>query len=292
MKTFVYKLLAYIAVLIATLFILDYVYTASYYNPVNPRSKTSWVMSFKSKDTLDYALFGSSRCLNSINPTIINKKLGTNGLNLAYAACNPFEIKLSIKTLLKKQPVKRIFIQMDYSFNNTEPDPIAKVEWMPFLKEDYVFEAFKVYDKDYRYLRHIPFYRYMKYDGKIGIRDFILSYTKESIKNKNYGYDPLNGSLKKAEVSKSKLKAIENPHLKEIIAFCETSDIQLEFFTAPIYAFEGKNTVLEKMLPNYSDFTNVFKDPNKFQDKLHINDEGATEFTTLFMDYYFLNSKL
>ncbi|MBT8309089.1 MAG: hypothetical protein HKO72_12405 [Flavobacteriaceae bacterium] len=287
MKRFLKTFAIYILILIGFLFVLEFVFTYSYYNPKNPRSKVSWIMSMDSKDTLDYALFGSSRCIHSIDPTIINEKLGTNGLNLAYAASNPLEVKLSLKTLLKKKIVKRIFVQVDYSYNQLGPHPLAEISWMPFIKEDYVYDEFRVFDKKYWWIKSIPFYRYMIYDSKIGIRDLIFNYTKKGALDQNSGYVPLYNVLKTEKIHTSQPKKIENPHLKAVIEICEENGIKVDFFTAPIYKFEGDHSALNKLLPNYKDFSTVVSDRNKFQDNTHINHEGAKEFTELFMTYYF-----
>jgi len=287
MKKFINKIIIYFLILVAALFILESLYTYSYYNPINARTKTSWIMSFKTKDTLDYALFGSSRCIHSIDPTMINDKLGINGLNLAYQASNPLEVKLTLKTLLKKKYVKRIFIQVDYSYNQLGPHPLAEIAWMPFLKEDYIYNEYKLYDAKYWYLKNLPFYRYMKYDSKIGFRDWLFSYTKKSTLYDNFGYVPIFNVLKDDKAKKTMVKPIENPHLKEVIEICSKANIEVHFFTAPIYRFEGDYSALDKFLPDYTDFTQVITDRNKFQDNTHINDDGAKEFTQIFLNHYF-----
>lgn len=287
MKVFTNKILVYLLTVVVVLFLLEIIYTNAFYNPINPRSKTSWMMSLDSKDTLDYALFGSSRCIHSVNPTIINNRIGTNGLNLAYQASNPLEVKLSFKTLLKRKHVKRIFVQVDYSYNQLKPHPLAEIAWMPFLKEDYVYDEFKDYDNKYWYLKNIPFYRYMKYDSKIGFRDLLFNYTKKSNIIDNYGYVPLTNTLKIDEPNNSSVKALENPHIKEVIDICEKANIKVDFFTAPIYRFQGDYTALKTYLPNYTNFSKVLDDISSFQDNTHINDKGAEAFTELFMNHYF-----
>jgi len=290
MKQFLKTVLFYMAIIVVLLFLFEWLFTHSYYNPKHPRSKVSWMMSMDNKDTLDYALFGSSRCVHSVNPQIINKAFATNGINLAYQAGNPLEVKLSLKTLLKKRHVKRIFVQADYSYDQHGPHKLAEIVWMPFLKEDYVYNEYKIYGNKYTYLKNIPFYRYMKYDGKIGFRDLFLNYAKESNVTHNQGYVPIQGTMKYNLMNSSKPKPIENPHLKEVIAICKEKGIEIDFFTAPMYAFDGDNSTLKNMLPNYKDFTSVVKDPKKFQDNTHVNDKGATVFTEIFMNYYFSNS--
>jgi hypothetical protein len=244
-------------------------------------------MSLDSKDTLDYALFGSSRCIHTINPSIINNRLGTNGLNLAYQASNPLEVKLTLKTLLKRNHVKRIFVQVDYSYNQIGPHPLAEIPWMPFIKEPFVYDELKQYDEKYTYLKNIPFYRYMKYDSKIGFRDLLFNYTKKSAIPENFGYAPKYDIMQKYEANKSKPKAIKNPHIDDVMKICKERGIIVEFFTAPIYLFKGDNSGLRKMLPNYTDFTSSITDRNKFQDNTHINDNGAKEFTEIFLNHYF-----
>jgi len=286
-KAFTNRVLLYILIIIAILYILEIVYSYAFYNPVNPRSKTSWIMSLESKDTLDYALFGSSRCLHSLDPAIINNKIGTNGLNLAYQAGNPLDVKLSLKTLLKKQSVKRVFIQVDYSYDQLKPHPLAEIIWMPLLKEDYVYNEFKKYDSKYWYLRNIPFYRYMKYDSKIGFRDIFFSYAKKSNITTYNGYSPLYSTLKTDKPHISNVKQMENPHLKEVIEICKKANIQVDFFTGPIYRFEGDYSALQTYLPNYSNFSNAISEKDNFKDNTHLNDKGTKIFTELFIKQYF-----
>ena len=69
-----------------------------------------------------------------------------------------------------------MFIQVDYIFNQTQPDVLAIVGWLPFIKEKKVYSELIKYDNKYRLFKFIPFYRYQLFDPKIGVRNVSLIY--------------------------------------------------------------------------------------------------------------------
>mgnify|MGYP000200449012 FL=1 len=118
------SLLNYIAIILIVIvsvsYVLDAIYTKTYYSAV-PRNKVTWLRQMDSTN-LDYAIFGSSRCIHFIQPKIIKEKTEKDGLNLACVSCGPIEVKLMVKEFLNKHSAKEIFVQLDYSHNTEEPN--------------------------------------------------------------------------------------------------------------------------------------------------------------------------
>ena len=271
---------------------LDWFYTYSYHHPIHARNKPSYAKKFDDVK-FDYALFGSSRCIYHLNPMQINKKTGLTGVNLGYSASSPFEIKLMVQEFLKNQSPKKIFIQIGDRYNQIQPDTLASVAWMPFLSDEYVSKEFYKWseDPDFLYYDQVPFYRYVNYESKLGIRNVALSFFKNSNFEPQLGFSAITNGKKVHEKPKTfyTLEDEKNPHLEEIINFCESKQVEVYFFTAPFYRFseENQNQVLIKYLTNYSDFSTLYDDPALFSDRDHLNYKGAEKFTELFINEYF-----
>ncbi|HIB35958.1 hypothetical protein [Mesonia sp.] len=282
-----FKLLLYILLgLVILAYGLEWLYTHSYKHPVNPRNKVSWLNKLEQKK-YDYALFGSSRCLNTVNPKQIDKATGLSGINMAYNGSNSFEIKLMVKQFVDKFKPKEIFVQVDDRFDRERNDPTSSIFWIPFIDNEYIYSEFMKRDSLAWYYRNIPFYKYLLYESKIGLRDVSLSYIKNnSFENLN-GFVPTNGSLEGFDHKIKQLPDRQNIHLSEIIDICEKENIKLYFFTAPYFEFDLNTEVIKKHLPNYKDFSTVIDEKQMFHDQGHLNAKGAKEFTKIFIEEYF-----
>lgn len=287
------KLSQYIAslvlIIILILYSLDYLFTNTYYHGTI-RSKTSWVKSTIFPNSLDYVLLGSSRCIHHLQPEIISQTTHKHGLNLGSAASGPVEIKLMLMQVIQNTSVKKVFIQIDNNFNQTQPNNLAIVGWLPFIKEKEIYSELVKYDTKYSLYKNIPFYRYQIFDPKIGTRNVSLMLSgKESVFIHEGGYVPLKNVLQKEPLYDKPIHDIENKIFKEIIQICHSNKIEVYFFTSPIYNSKTDFSILNKYLPNYKDFSNSMIDRNLYSDGTHLNHQGATNFTKLFAKTYFNN---
>jgi len=277
--------------IIGFLYLFDFIYTQAYYSTVI-RNKNSWTKSDKFPDSLDYVLLGSSRCIHHIQPELIAKKTSKQGLNLGYPACGPVEIKLMLHQVIKECSVKKIYIQVDEKYNETKPNTLAIVSWLPFIHEDYIYQEIKKYDSRAFFHKYIPFYRYQINDPKIGFRNVALTYFgKESQFLKQQGYMPLTGR-KSANSQKGftfDFVKERNPIFDEILKTARKHEIEVFFFTAPYFRNRVDFSYLGTVLDNYYDFSNLTNDPNHFKNISHLNHDGATLFTNQFIKHYFKN---
>jgi len=66
----------------------------------------------------------------------------------------------------------------------------------------------------------------------------------------------------------------QNRHITELIEYCESKDVDIAFFTAPLYHNNTDFSGFEQSLPNYHSFARSFEDATLFKDYSHLNEEG------------------
>jgi hypothetical protein len=270
--------------IVGVLYLLDFSFTKVYENSV-PRTKIQYLRSFKNKK-VDYIFLGSSRVENGIVPELIMYKTGKIAINLGFQAAKMSDIYIMLK-LIKEYNIKaeKIFIQIDYIFN-IEDGHSNVLEWelMPFIRENQITkEYFNNHFSDKRELYNIPFYRYCRYEPKIGFREFFLNtVNKETPVIKNYGFVPLYGnSTEHNNTLPAEINA-ENKYYDEVKKFIKNNNMKVLYFCAP-FCKHTKNLFfvnkLKNKIPELYDFSQVVSDDAMFQNCSHLNREGAFFFT-------------
>jgi hypothetical protein len=271
-------------IIFVSLYSLDFIYTLGYQNGT-PRNKVAYLMQ-NENDTIDYIFIGSSRVDNTIDSEVIESITGYSAINLGFQGAK-IDDYLTILMLLqdKKIKFKKIFIQVDYVYNLGGNSEILRSELMPFIGNTVISKALQSQGSEYYKLKYIPFYRYLKYDYKIGFREVFNTV----IGNKNT-IDLNNGYFPKYGYSGQELKstlpnqiANENISLNKIDSFAKNHNINIIYFIAP-FCPNTKNleysTKLKDKLPIFLDYSNLFPyQDNYFYDCNHLNNEGAHEFS-------------
>lgn len=151
-------------------------------------------------------------------------------------------------------------------------------------------ENLKLKSKTYRYnsklvqiikCNYIPSPEYKGYEALIGKMD-IKSFTKDLEKESN------TIKHKSADIDGSKLE-----YVKKFIMLCKENDIRLVFMYSPYYNSDlSYGTKLIKKIaesegiPFYDFVTNsIFNTPEYFKDVMHLNDEGAREYSKYIIQY-------
>ncbi len=285
MKKFVKYIFSLVLVVIVLMLLLDYSYTTMYKNGA-PRSKVMWMNNLKN-ESLDFVIFGSSRANHFVDPNMILDKTRQNGINLAIPGSGPIEIKLAVQKFLQKNTSKRIFIQVDYNFNQEPPGKIGQLSWIPFIVDSEVYNVFKPYGREYYLYKNVPFYRYLTFESRLGFRTVILSCFKGIDYSTSRGYREVYGTIISDKLFSFSLKDNPNPHYEEINKICKEHNIEVFYFTSPIYKPNGSFEVLEKYLPNYYNLSTSIKDKDLFKDHTHLNEKGAVVFTDIFINLFF-----
>ena len=100
-------------------FIINALFTFAFV-PANGASEVMWNDYYKMKD-LDTVYVGSSVCLRSFNPYIIDEKLGTNSFNMGTPS-QPMDLTyLALNTAIEQHDIERVYFGFGY-FNLTMPN--------------------------------------------------------------------------------------------------------------------------------------------------------------------------
>jgi hypothetical protein len=222
-----------------------------------------------------------------LNETLLNEKYGLNGMNLAHASFRANEQLMITEALLaNNNKICTLFIQVDNLWNELEPSFLASHIFMPFIYEDLVAKNY-LQQKGYLKYYYIPFYKYISFEPKIGIRNVIMNLlSKQSISKTMFEAHDVNNYEGPAKYS-YKLIDKMNPYIEKIITICKQNNINLMFYTAPIYNLESNNDIFYKYLTDYTDFSSIISDSTFFRDALHLNNSGAKLFTECFGKHYF-----
>jgi hypothetical protein len=253
-----------------------------------PQNKVQYINSLKNRK-INYIFIGSSRVENSIVSNQIEKKtnkstvnLGVRGLRLKDAIC--------IVKLLNYNNVSydKLFIQLDYSFNyESEFSKFFNFEILPYYNSTnfIIDEYIKSTNEKYLFYKYIPFYMYTQSDELIGFRK-ILSALFTSISNfeKYNGYEPLEGvSTRQSELIPSEVVK-KNKDFVELNVLLKSLKTEVVYFSTPI-SIECSNQQyfdkLKKVVPSLKNFHNVIKNKEYFFDNLHLNNEGAQQFSDI-----------
>jgi len=283
------KFINYIAILFATIFlimaVLDLVYT-SVYEYSNPRNKFQYILNLKPQK-INYIFLGSSRTANSIVTSEVIKTSGLKAINLGMEGAQLDDNLLQLKLLLDKGVVAdKIFLQVDYQFENLKKSSIAKADAIPFIHNRIIKEHLEKEIEDFSTMYYIPFYRYMVNDYKIGFREFFFSIINKKPKiDLNDGFTPKKESRDLKEQILPNSIASRNLTIEKMQRLCDEKNIELVYFCAP-FCSKVKNIEyvkkLKAKLPGLQDYSSAFKD-SLFFDCGHLNDRGALLFTKLFI---------
>lgn len=289
MKKFILYLFSLLLGLTIILYLLDLTYTYVFTHGT-PRNKISYLLSLKNQ-RISYVFLGSSRVDNTIDSEVIESRTGKRALNLGVQGGKLDDSFLMLQ-LLHRQGITSdtVFIQVDYIFNMEGNSEILKSNLMPHINQAPISNFIRERSSDYYYLRYLPFYRYLKYDYKIGFREFVSTLLgKKPNHNLENGYRPKYGQANQKLIGKlpAKIKN-SNKTIGAINRYASQHNINIVYFMAPFCS----NTInldygakLTKKIPGFLDFSTVFEDHDEyFFNCGHLNDKGAKEFSQLLAD--------
>ena len=262
---------------------------------------------YTSKKNIDIAFVGSSHCINSFVPSIIDNKLNLYTFNIGSSSQCLDGSLILIQELCSFNKPKHIYLELYYDVNRDEYKD-RKQMTSTYILSDYIKPSFKKFiyllnasSKDYYVDSFILARRNWK---KILNFDYIFNLIKkkQSVAYKNYKFDKLNESQRKNNIYyvdrgyctsdkiflshwndragvnnfDKQIKMTEKndwyKSLLQIINYCKKKNIKLTFVIAPI---PNWNVAGKKNYQKYYDFI------NNIAKKYDIN----------FFDFNFCNSK-
>jgi len=289
MKQFFKCVVGVFIFVMVTLVVLDFVYTKIYENKV-VSNKVKYLMSLKNSH-FDAVFFGSSRVDNHIVTSEFKKK----GFSIVNGGIQGVSLKdnlLFLKILTNNNVTfDRLFVQLDHVYNKSELSHTSYTELLPYFRDPLVKDFFKEEFNDFNRYYYIPFYRYAVNDYRIGFRGVIANLLSDKRVNGVFNdYNPLYGSFKMSTCHlPSKLS--ENPTaFNKIKSFCTENNMEVVYFTAPFCTKLKPSpftNLLAKQIPNYKDYSTLYKDDLLFQNCSHLNNSGAVNFTQKIISDYF-----
>jgi hypothetical protein len=194
--------------------------------------------------------------------------------------------------MANKFQIKNLILEADLSICNEKRDEGTTARFMPYIHTNTLIKEHYKKESDFNTLYYLPFYRYIKFDAKIGFREVyqvLANNPTNTLHNK--GYYPLisdkKGSMKN---DISSLIVIRNKYYEEIKKICKKNNINLIVVMTPMC----KNTKgldyfdkVKKQYPEINNFENTISDDRYFASCGHLNNEGAILYTKHILNTFF-----
>jgi hypothetical protein len=290
MKRFFKHTVLFVFILFIASLLLDVIFT-TIISQSSERNKVENVMHSYGKK-YDVVIMGTSRANNHFVTDLFEKK-GLKSFNYGISGSHLFETSLLLKLMItNKFQIKNLILEADLSICNEKRDEGTTARFMPYIHTNSSIKEHYKNELDFKQLFYVPFYRYIKFDAKIGFREVyeVLS-NKPTNTLYNKGYYPLisdkKGSMKN---DISTLKVIRNKYYEEIKQICKQNNINLIVVMTPMC----KNTKgldyfdnVKKQYPEINNFENTVTDDRYFASCGHLNNEGAIIYTNHIINTFF-----
>ncbi len=293
MRRFLRKILVLCALLLVAAIALDRISTAIFRK--GRTVKAQWMHNMKGQH-YDLVITGSSRGWWNIDMNAINERCGIRSINLATNHFRPAEILLGLKIFLANgNTTDRLLLEVGYQ-KASDADEIFSAtiyDHLPWLEEDLVFDHLSERDREFKWLRRIPYARYAKYNALWGPEEAIVTLldkrrtlfdsTGSFFTDREYhGYPYL------------EIDAIDmsfDPDLAETIEICRREGIAVEAFMAPYYKLRiapGTNEEFHDMMDIYGielhDHSQLLDSSIYFDDNWHLGHRGGEAYTNILME--------
>ena len=278
-----------IIVLIAVL--LDGLYSVMFMQSKN-RGKIETVINSKAK-YYDVIILGSSRANNHFVSKMFEEK-GLKAFNYGMSGGHLFEASLMLKLMIeRKYKIKNIILEADLNLSNEHQAEGISALFLPYIHSSQIIKKHFETQDNFNELYYIPFYRYIKFDNKIGFREvFLIATHKKTVTLDNYGYYPLrkqkNGNMKNNIVNLNPLR--HNKYYEEIKNVCKANNINFIAVMTPMCEKTIGMDYFEKVkniYPEIHNYENAVIEDKYFSSCGHMNDTGAKIFTAKILNDFF-----
>jgi hypothetical protein len=291
MQKFILYILKILILTIVIAIALDFIYTAVYLQS-NNRGKIDHVYNSKNEN-YDVIILGSSRANNHFVAQMFNDK-GLRAFNYGMSGGHLFEASLLLKLMVERDyKIKNLILETDLNLSNEHRDFGISSKFLPYLHQSELIKKHFLQEVDFKELYYIPFYRYIKFDERIGFREFYkvgLKIPTNTLDNK--GYYPLgkkpNANMKNNITNLKPL--IHNKYYEEIKQICKDNNINfIPIMTPMCENTKGINYFekVQKLYPEIHNYENVVVENKYFSSCGHMNDTGARLFTARILKDFF-----
>ena len=271
--------------------VLDFGYTKVFLQSSN-RGKIEKVFNSKG-EKYDVVILGSSRANNHFVAPMFEER-GLKTFNYGMSGGHLFEASLLLQLMIERNyQIKNVILEADLNLSNDHQAEGISAKFLPFLHESETIRGHFEKESDYMELYYIPFYRYVKYDAKIGVREvWDTSRNKPTSLLDNKGYYPLgkkpNANMKNNIANLNPLK--KNQYYYEIKQLCEQKGINFIAVMTPMCENTKGMDYFDKvkeLYPEIHNYENAVLEDKYFSSCGHLNDAGARLFTARFLKDFF-----
>jgi hypothetical protein len=209
-----------------------------------------------------------------------------------------FETSLLLKLMVERGwKIKNVIVETDLNLSNEKRDDGTFGRFMPFMHQSKTITNHFKKEADFMELYYVPFYRYLKFDEKIGFRSWYKTLVNEPTNMMQHqGYYPL-GHNPNANMKNNieNLKPLRNRYFEEIKQICKANAIHLIAVTTPMCANVKGMEYFKKvkaLYPEIKEYEHVVEGDQYFSSCGHMNDKGARLFTTKIIDDLFKKSEI
>jgi|GEM_PF-1171728 len=287
-------ILVFVLLLMALGLALDPVFTRLFQN--GRGMKSQWLARMHHQH-FDAVIMGSSRALWNINTIAIDTTCDVRVVNLANNHLTPAEFLLTLKIFLRNgNRADRILLQVDQNTLSTDADlHSSKVyEYVPYLDDTLVYEHLRARDSEWFWLKHVPFWRYVKYNFKWGVEQAfysVLDRSPEPFDSTGAFFSPNEQFYLKKDVNFPRITDRLGTDLEAVFELCRTNGIEVVPFTAPSFRRDMPDSVRAfpaRLLAAHGhrllDFSDSLDGQHLFNDNKHFNRAGGALFTRMLIE--------
>lgn len=283
MKKFLSYILGIFLLTVLIAVLLDGLYTYIFMQSKN-RGKIETVFNSTAKK-YDVVILGSSRANNHFVSQMFEDK-GLKTFNYGMSGGHLFEASLLLKLMIeRKYEIKNVILEADLNLSNDQESEGVAAKFLPYIHYSKVIKDHLSIEENFEELYYIPFYRYIKFDSKVGFREVYKIAVKEKTNTlDNLGYYPLekhkNGNMKNDIVNLNPLP--HNKYYEEIKDICKKNNINFIAVMTPMCEnVVGMNYFdkVKKAYPEIYNYENVVIEDKYFSSCGHMTDKGAKIFT-------------
>jgi hypothetical protein len=239
----------------------------------------------------DVVILGSSRANNHFVTRMFEDK-GLKAFNFGMQGSKLFESDLVLKLLLeRKNKIRTVLIDVDVTLRSNKKSEATILKFYPFVSSSYVIQNHLKHLSDFSIVYNVPFYRYAKYDAKIGLREVVFCGLNRKSKELDAGgYSALQGNNVANVEDFSDSNPLRNFYYEEIKKVCKDNNINLIALMTPVCEnTKGMDYFdkVKKLYPEIHNYENAVLEDKYFSSCGHLNDAGARLFTARILRDFF-----
>lgn len=291
MKQFLIYAAKVLLITIVIAIVLDGLYTYVFLQSKN-RGKIEHVYNSEARN-YDVVILGSSRANNHFDAQMFEHN-GLKTFNFGMSGGHLFEASLLLKLMVeRKYEIKNVILEADLNLSSQHEAEGISALFLPYIHNSEIIKEHFEGHKNFVGLYYIPFYRYIKYETKIGCREtFFAAIHKKTNQLDNLGYKGLerhkNANMKN---NIAKLNPLHhNKYYEEIKAICKINNINFIAVMTPMC----ENVVgidyfdkVKKAYPEIYNYENAVIEDQYFSSCGHMNDKGSKIFTAKILKDFF-----